>query len=71
MIKDLEEDIEVIFLPSVFAIDYGFHTKSKRNNCKGKLMGLHQTPNIGTSAKPNGNLQIDRRYFQIIYLIRA
>ena len=70
-IKPLEEDMELFFLPLVFAVSFWVSTKSKGNNCQNKQVELHQTPKKGTSTKSNGNLQIDRRYFQIIYLIRA
>ena len=70
-IKPLEEDIELFFLPLVFAVSFWVSTKSKGNNCQNKQVEPHQTPKKGTSTKPKGNLQVDRRYFQIIYLIRA
>ena len=69
-IKPLEENIEAIFLPSVFAMSFWVsHQKPRQqgNNCKNKQVTSHQTSNKGTSTKSNDNLQIDRRYFQIIY----
>ena len=41
MINPLEENIEVIFLPSVFAMSFGFHTKSKGNSYKSKQVFDH------------------------------
>ena len=69
MIKPPDENIQAIFLPSVSAMSFWVsHQKPRQqgNNCKNKQVTPHQTSNKGTSTKSNGNLQIDRRYFQII-----
>ena len=69
MIKPPDENIQAIFLPSASAMNFWVsHQKPRQqgNNCRNKQVTPHQNSNKGTSTKSNGNLQIDRRYFQII-----
>ena len=57
MIKLLEEDTEVIFLPSMFAMRFWVSHQKQRQQLP-KQVEPHQTPKKGTTIKSNDNLQI-------------
>ena len=58
MIKHLEEDTEVIFLPSFFAMRFWVSHQKQRQQLQNKQVEPHQTPKKGTTIKSNDNLQI-------------
>ena len=56
MIKPLGEDIEVIFLPSVFATRFWVSHQKQRQQLPKQHVEPHQIPKKGTPTKSNGNL---------------